>query len=33
MVHKPMPPEVLEEDDVIVAIGKKDDLKRMNHVL
>ena len=33
MVYNPMPSEVLEEDDVIVVIGKKDDLKRMNDVL
>ena len=33
MVYNPMPSEVFEEDDVIVLIGKKDDLKRMNDVL
>ena len=33
MVYNPMPTEVLEADDVIVVIGKKDDLKRMNAVL
>ena len=33
MVYNPMHTEVLEADDVIVVIGKKDDLKRMNAVL
>jgi voltage-gated potassium channel len=33
MTFNPMPSETFEEGDVIVVIGKKDDLKRMNKVL
>jgi voltage-gated potassium channel len=33
MVFNPMPSEALEAGDVIVVIGKKEDLKRMNTVL
>ena len=33
MIFNPMPLETLESGDVIVLIGKKDDLKRMNEVL
>jgi voltage-gated potassium channel len=33
MIFNPMPSETLEDGDVIVALGKKDDLKRMNAVL
>jgi voltage-gated potassium channel len=33
MIFNPMPLETLEAGDVIVLIGKKDDLKRMNEVL
>ena len=33
MIFNPMPSETLEDGDVIVALGKKDDLKRMNEVL
>lgn len=33
MVFNPMPSETLEAGDVIVLIGKKEDLKRMNAVL
>jgi voltage-gated potassium channel len=33
MIFNPMPSETLEEGDVIVVIGKKDDLKRMKAVL
>jgi len=33
MIYNPMPSEILDESDVIVVIGKKDDLKRMNDVL
>jgi len=33
MIFNPMPTETLENGDVLVLIGKKDDLKRMNKVL
>ena len=33
MIFNPMPLETLEAGDVIVLIGKKDDLKRMNEIL
>ena len=33
MIFNPMPVETLEAGDVIVLIGKKDDLKRMNEIL
>jgi voltage-gated potassium channel len=33
MIFNPMPSETLEAGDVIVVIGKKEDLKRMNEVL
>lgn len=33
MIFNPMPSETLEAGDVIVAIGKKEDLKRMNTVM
>ena len=33
MIFNPMPTEKLEAGDVIVVIGKKEDLKRMNKVL
>ena len=33
MIFNPMPTETLEGGDVIVVIGKKEDLKRMNAVL
>ena len=33
MVFNPMPSEALEAGDVIVVIGKKEDLKRMNTVM
>lgn len=33
MVFNPTPTEKLESQDIIVVIGKKDDLKRMNEVL
>ena len=33
MIFNPMPTETLEAGDVIVVIGKKEDLKRMNAVL
>jgi voltage-gated potassium channel len=33
MIFNPMPSETLEDGDVIVVIGKKDDLKRMSKVL
>lgn len=33
MIFNPMPSEKLEAGDVIVVIGKKDDLKRLNRVL
>jgi voltage-gated potassium channel len=33
MIFNPMPSETLEAGDVIVVIGKKDDLKRMSEVL
>ena len=33
MIFNPMPSETLEAGDVIVVIGKKEDLKRMNAVL
>jgi voltage-gated potassium channel len=33
MVFNPMPSEKLDGGDVIVVLGKKEDLKRMNAVL
>ena len=33
MIFNPMPSEMLESGDVIVVIGKKEDLKRMNAVM
>jgi len=33
MIFNPLPLEMLEEGDVIVTIGKKDDLKRMKDIL
>lgn len=33
MIFNPLPVETLADGDVIVVIGKKDDLKRMNKVL
>jgi K+/H+ antiporter YhaU regulatory subunit KhtT len=33
MIFNPVPSETLEAGDVIVVIGKKEDLKRMNEVL
>jgi voltage-gated potassium channel len=33
MIFNPMPSEKLEGGDVIVVLGKKDDLKRMNDVI
>jgi K+/H+ antiporter YhaU regulatory subunit KhtT len=33
MIFNPMPSETLEDGDVIVVIGKKEDLKRMNKVM
>jgi K+/H+ antiporter YhaU regulatory subunit KhtT len=33
MIFNPMPSETLEAGDVIVVIGKKEDLKRMNAVM
>ena len=33
MIFNPMPSETLEAGDVIVVIGKKEDLKRMSEVL
>jgi voltage-gated potassium channel len=33
MIFNPMPLELLEAGDVIVLIGKKDDLKRMNEII
>ena len=33
MIFNPIPTEILEAGDVIVVIGKKEDLKRMNEVL
>jgi K+/H+ antiporter YhaU regulatory subunit KhtT len=33
MVYNPKPSETLEDGDVIVVLGKKEDLKRMNAVL
>lgn len=33
MIFNPLPSETLEAGDVIVLIGKKDDLKRMNEIL
>jgi K+/H+ antiporter YhaU regulatory subunit KhtT len=33
MIFNPMPSETLEAGDVIVVIGKKEDLKRMNTVM
>ena len=33
MIYNPIPTEKLEGNDVIVVIGKKDDLKRMDTVL
>ena len=33
MIFNPLPSETLESGDVIVVIGKKEDLKRMNAVM
>ena len=33
MIFNPLPAETLEAGDVIVVIGKKEDLKRMNSVM
>ncbi len=33
MIFNPMPTQILEKNDVIVALGKKEDLKRMNEIL
>jgi voltage-gated potassium channel len=33
MVYNPMPSEALEAGDVIVVIGKKEDLRRMHTVV
>lgn len=33
MIFNPLPTETLREGDVIVVLGKKDDLKRMNDIL
>ena len=33
MIFNPVPSEKLEAGDVIVVIGKKDDMKRLNRVL
>jgi voltage-gated potassium channel len=33
MIFNPMPSETLEAGDVIVVIGKKEDLKRMNAIM
>jgi len=33
MIYNPMPSETLEAGDVIVVIGKRKDLKRMNAVM
>jgi voltage-gated potassium channel len=33
MIFNPLPAETLEAGDVIVVIGKKEDLKRMNAVM
>jgi K+/H+ antiporter YhaU regulatory subunit KhtT len=33
MLFNPMPSDILDEGDVIVSIGKKYDMQRMNSVL
>ena len=33
MIFNPMPSEILEERDVLVVLGKKEDVKRMYRVL